>query len=90
MLLKHFYCRQILTPGPCVILNTKIHKRFGSNNGPLTQSVHHRENTKIKLITVTKQRRVLVANPWLILANPLPEDILHLFSPNSKDVFKCT
>ena len=45
--------------GPDVILNTKIHKTFGSHNGPLTQSMHHSENTKIKLITMIKQRRVL-------------------------------
>ena len=38
--LKHFYCRQIITLGPDVILNTKMHTKFGSHNGSLTQSMH--------------------------------------------------
>ena len=61
--LKYFYCRQIFTLGPDVILNTGIYKKFGSHNGSLTLSMHHSENTKIKLITIIKQRRVLLANP---------------------------
>ena len=43
--------------GPLV----KIHKTFGLHNGYQTQSLHHSENTKIKLITMMKQRRVLFA-----------------------------
>ena len=43
--------------GPDVILNTDIHKMFGSHNAP------HSENSKNKLITIIKQRRVYLANP---------------------------
>ena len=28
--------------GPDVFLNTKIHKKFGSHNGSLTQSMHQK------------------------------------------------
>ena len=37
-----------LHPGPDIILNTKkkIHKKFGSHNGFLTQSMHLSKNTK--------------------------------------------
>ena len=28
------------------VLNTKIHKKFGSDNGSLTRSVHHSEDAK--------------------------------------------
>ena len=41
--------------GPDVILNTNMHKNFGSYNGSLTQSMHHTENTNIILITMMKQ-----------------------------------
>ena len=37
--LKHLYFHL----GPDVILNTKIHKLFGSHKGSLTQSMHHSE-----------------------------------------------
>ena len=40
----------------------KVYKTFGSHNGFLAQSMHHSENTKINLITMIKQRRVLLAN----------------------------
>ena len=60
--IKHFYCRQISTLGPDAILNTKVYKMFGSHNGSLTRSMHHSENIKIKLITMIKQRRALLAN----------------------------
>ena len=43
--LKAFHCTNF-TPGPDIILNTKIHKKFGSHNGFLTQSMHLSENTK--------------------------------------------
>ena len=36
-----------------------MHKKFGSHNGSRTQSIHHSENTKFKLITMMKQRRVV-------------------------------
>ena len=42
---KAFYCTNF-TLGPDIILNTKIHKKFGSHNGFLTQSMHLSENTK--------------------------------------------
>ena len=45
--LKHFYCRQNFTLGPDAILSINIHKKFGSHNGSLTQSMHNSENTKI-------------------------------------------
>ena len=38
--------------------NTKIHKKFSS-----TQSMHHSEITKIKVVAVMKQSRVLLAKP---------------------------
>ena len=34
--------------GPDAILYAKRHKKFGSHNGSLTQSIYHSENTKIK------------------------------------------
>ena len=43
--LKAFHCTNF-TLGPDICLNTKIHKKFGSYNGFLTQSMHLRENTK--------------------------------------------
>ena len=43
--LKAFHCTYF-TMGPDIILNTKIHKKFGSHNGFLTQSMHLSENTK--------------------------------------------
>ena len=54
----------MLNRGLDVILDTKIDKKFGSHNGFLTQSMHRSENTqkKIKLVTMMKQRRVLLAN----------------------------
>ena len=36
----------------------KIHKKFGSHNGFLTQSMNHSEDTKIKTISMMKQRKV--------------------------------
>ena len=57
---------------PDVILNTKIHeKKFGSHNESLTQSVHHRENTKIQLITTIQDKQ---ERSWLILQN-LPASV---------------
>ena len=53
------------TRGLDVIPNTKIHKKSGSHIGSVTQSIHQSENTKIKLITKMKQRRVLFAYPTL-------------------------
>ena len=41
------------------LLIQKYIQKFGSHNGSLTQSMHRSENTKIKLITMLKQRRVL-------------------------------
>ena len=61
--LKYFYCPLTLTLGPGVIIYTKLHKKFGSHYGSLTQSMHKSENREIKLITIIKQRRVLLANP---------------------------
>ena len=52
----------LFTLCPDVVLNTKIYKKF-SHNGPVTQSMHLSEDTKIKLITMIKQRRVLMAKP---------------------------
>ena len=49
--------------GPDVFLNTKIQKKFGSHNGSLTLSMHDSEDTKIKLITIMKQRKVLLTKP---------------------------
>ena len=47
-----------------LILKTKMHKnKFGPHNGSITQSMPHSENTKIKLIIMMEQRRVLLANP---------------------------
>ena len=46
--LKAFHCTNF-TLGPDIILNTKIHKTFGSHNGFLTQSMHLSENTKSNL-----------------------------------------
>ena len=44
--LKAFHCTNF-TLGPDIILNTKkIHKKFGSHNGFLTQSMHLSKNTK--------------------------------------------
>ena len=43
---------------PDVILNTEIHKMFGSHNGFLSQSMHHGENTQIKLITMKKRSTI--------------------------------
>ena len=43
--LKSFHFTNF-TLGPDIILNTKIHKRFGSHNGFLTQSMHLSENTQ--------------------------------------------
>ena len=48
-------------PGPDVIHNTKIHKQFSLRNGCLTQSMHHSDDIKIKLITMIKQRKILLA-----------------------------
>ena len=51
------------------LLSTDLHPGsrcnswFKIHNGSLTQSMHHNDNTKIKLITMMKQRRVLLANP---------------------------
>ena len=42
---KGFHCTNF-TLGPDIILNTKIHKKFGSHNGFLTQSMHLSKNTK--------------------------------------------
>ena len=43
--------------------NTKyIHKIFGCHNDSPTQSMHHSENIKLKLITTIKLRSVLLAN----------------------------
>ena len=49
--------------GPEVILNTKIHNKFGSHNGSLTESMHHSENPKIQTDHYDEKRRVLLANP---------------------------
>ena len=43
--LKAFHCTNFIL-GPDIILNTKIHKTFGSHNGFLTQSMHLSENIK--------------------------------------------
>ena len=43
--LKAFHCTNF-TLGPDIMLNTKIHKKFGSHNGFLTQSMYLSENTK--------------------------------------------
>ena len=43
--LKAFHCTNF-TLRPDIILNTKIHKKFGLHNGFLTQSMHLSENTK--------------------------------------------
>ena len=43
--LKAFHCLNF-TLGPDIILYTKIHKKFGSHNGFVTQSMHLSENTK--------------------------------------------
>ena len=43
--LKAFHCTNF-TLGPDIILNTKIHKKFGSHNGFLLQSMHLSENVK--------------------------------------------
>ena len=45
--LKAFHFTKF-TLGPDVILDTKLHKEFGSHNGFLTQSMHLSENTKSK------------------------------------------
>ena len=50
------------TLGPDVVLNTEIHKKFGSRTGSLTHPMHHSEKTKIKLITIMK----LEVCSWLI------------------------
>ena len=39
----------------------KMHKKFGSHNVFLTQSMHHSEDTKIRLITMMKQSKVTLA-----------------------------
>ena len=44
-----------LPRGPDVILNTKTHDKFCLNICSPTQSMHQRENTKIKLITLKKK-----------------------------------
>ena len=56
--LKHFYCWQIFTPGPDIILDTKIYKMFGFHKLP--NSVY----AIVKTQSLLKQKRVL------LLANP--------------------
>ena len=48
---------------PDVNFNAKIHKKFGSYDGFLTQFMNHSESTKIKLITMIKQGKALLSNP---------------------------
>ena len=43
-----------------------MHTKFGSHNGSLYQSMRHSENTKIKLITTMKKRKLAID----LLANP--------------------
>ena len=43
-----FYCRQIITLGPDVILNIKIHKHFEESIGPLLP-IERTVNTLIRL-----------------------------------------
>ena len=43
-------------------MRLKIHKMLGSHNGSQTQSMHHSEDTKTRLITMMKQRQVLLPN----------------------------
>ena len=59
--LKYFQLSTNFTLGPDIIHNTKIHKQFSSRNGSLTQSMHYSDDIKIKLITLIKQRKVLLA-----------------------------
>ena len=58
--LKAFHCTNF-TLDPDIILNTKIHKKFGSHNGFLTQSMHLSER-KIKSITHETKKEY----SWLI------------------------
>ena len=46
--LKQFYCRQIFTLGPGIILNTKPHKKLGLPNDLHDFCMHHSENEKKK------------------------------------------
>ena len=57
-----FHCINF-TQGPDIILNTKIHKKFGSHNGFLTQSMHLSKNTKSNRSLWRNKERVLLANP---------------------------
>ena len=59
--LKAFHCTNF-TLGADIILNTKIHKTFGSHNGFLTQSMHLSENTKSNRSLWQNTERVLLAN----------------------------
>ena len=38
-----------------------VNRQFISRNGSLTQSMHHSDDIKTKLITMIKQRKVLLA-----------------------------
>ena len=62
--LKAFHCTNF-TLGPDIILNTKIHKKFGSRNDFLIQSMHLSENKKPNRSLWQKKERVLLANPPL-------------------------
>ena len=58
-----FYCRQNSPWVPMQFLLQKYKKTFGSHYSSITQSMHHSKHTAIKLITMMKHRRVLLANP---------------------------
>ena len=58
---KAFHCTNF-TLGPDMIFIQKMHKKFGSHNGFLTQSMHLGENTK--------SNRSLWRNKERVLANP--------------------
>ena len=47
-----------------IILNTKVHKKFGSHNGFLTQLMHLSENTNLNQIDHCDETKK--EYPWLI------------------------
>ena len=58
--LKVCHCTNF-TLSPDIILTTKIHKKFGSHNGFLTQSMHLSENKKSIRSLWRNKERVLLA-----------------------------
>ena len=62
--LKAFHCTDF-TQGPDKFLIQKIHEKFGSHNGFLTQSMHLSKNTKSNRSLWRKKESVLLANPPL-------------------------